>query len=123
MADANLVSIGEALEGLEVQHCRIEANIGLVLHRLAIIEARNAQQEKLLMAVSDDLAIVSGNLVTIGNGIVALDAKIVALQNTPGPFSPADQTAFDAIVKHSGELAAAAGNMPGVTPPTTVAAP
>lgn len=121
MEDANLVTIGEALEDLKAQNCEIHELLKVVLHRLAQVETQQNQQEKILMAVSDDLASVKANLVTIGNGIVALDAKIVALQNTPGTLDATDQAALNDIVTASAALAATAGNIPGVTPPTTTA--
>lgn len=121
MPDTNLVTIGEALEDLKGQNCEIHELLKVVLHRLVQVETQQNKQERILMAVSDDLASVKANLVTIGNGIVALDAKIVALQNTPGALDATDQAALTDIVTSSAALAATAANIPGVTPPTTKA--
>lgn len=121
MPDPNLVTIGEALEDLKAQNCEIHELLKVVLHRLAQVETQQNRQEIKFMAFSDELATVKANLVTIASGIVALDAKIVALQNTPGPLDATDQAAWNDIVTSSGALAATAGNIPGVTPPSTTA--
>lgn len=53
-----------------------------------------------------DLTAISGTLDTIVTGIEALDAKITALQNSPGTLSASDQAALDAIQVASKALVA-----------------
>ena len=58
-----------------------------------------------MSALSDELAQVKSSLDTIQTGVTSLDAKIQALQNSPGTLGPADQTALDAIATESAALA------------------
>ena len=104
---------------------RIEANQAVILKQWAAATT----QEKTDMSVITDwaakenanLTAISGQLNTITSGVAALDAAIVAFQNSPGTLSAPDQAALDAIVAQSAALVTAAGAIntavPGTTPP------
>ena len=73
-----------------------------------------------MSAITDFSAQVEANFVGIRSGIAALDAKIVAFQNSPGTLSATDQAALDAIVAESAALATAANTaVPPVVTPVT----
>lgn len=55
-----------------------------------------------------DLTAISSTLDSITAGIQALDAKIVALQSSPGTLSASDQAALDDIEASSSALVAKA---------------
>lgn len=55
-----------------------------------------------------DLSTISTELDAVTTGIAALDAKIQALQNSPGTLAPDDQAALDAISAASKALVAKA---------------
>lgn len=61
-----------------------------------------------MSAITDFAAKTEANFASVKTGIAALDAKILALQNSPGILTPEDQAALDQIVTDSGALAAAA---------------
>jgi hypothetical protein len=70
-----------------------------------------------MRAVTEFPAKVNQNFADIKAGIAALDAQIVAFQQTPGVLPQNEQDMLDAIVKASGELAVAAkAVMPPVPP-------
>lgn len=70
-------------------------------------------------AIADFASKVNANFAQIKSGIQALDDKIIAFNNSPGPISAEDQTALDDIVQTSAALATAANTVvPVVTPPT-----
>ncbi len=69
-----------------------------------------------------DLTAISTTLDGIVTGIAALDAMIVAFQNSPGTLSAADQAALDSIVTASDALktkSAAISTAPPVPPVPT----
>lgn len=72
---------------------------------------------KFMSQVSDFAAKVNTDFASIKTGILALDAKITALQNSPGTISPADQALLDDIQKQSSALATAANTFPPTAPP------
>jgi hypothetical protein len=75
------------------------------------------QGEQIMSAVTEFAAKVNQNFADIKAGIAALDAQIVAFQQTPGVLPQNEQDMLDAIVKASGELAVAAkAVMPPVPP-------
>ena len=68
-------------------------------------------EKQIMSAITDwaakeqaDLDGISTTLDGIVTGITALDAKITALQNSPGVLSPTDQTALDGIQTSSSAL-------------------
>ena len=65
-----------------------------------------------MSAVSDFAAKVESNFATIKTNIDALDARIVAFDNSPGTLTATDQAALDQIVTDSAALAQRAGTMP-----------
>lgn len=71
----------------------------------------------IMSQVSDFADKVNANFAQITAGIAALDAQIVAFQNSPGTLSAADQASLDAIVAASATLATAAQAVVPVTPP------
>lgn len=89
----------------------IEALIGDANGKTAILD-RIAQMEKNIMSqITDwaakeqaDLTAISATLDGLVTGIAALDAKITALQNSPGTLSAADQAALDGIAAASAAL-------------------
>lgn len=95
------------------------------------------QKEKVMAQPQDDFAALEANFTVIQEGITsantgvqALDAQILAFQNSPGTLSPEDQARLDAIVATSNSVATAmqalatAANAPvGPTPPAPVPAP
>jgi hypothetical protein len=85
---------------------------------LAALSVIKSNQEKIMNQISDFASKVEANFASIKTGILALDAKIQALQNSPGILSEADQKALDAIVADSATLATAANAVvPPVPPP------
>lgn len=97
-------------------HCKHETNILL---------ARIEESEKRIMSQITDWAAkeqanldaVSGTLDGIVKGIADLDAKITALQNSPGTLSAADQAALDSIVAASGALVTKSAAISTAPPP------
>jgi len=77
--------------------------------------------KSIMQAIQDFQAAVTANFSKIAQGIQALDDKITQFNNSPGALSVADQAALDAIVKASGDLAAAAQGP--VIPPVPVVVP
>lgn len=73
---------------------------------------------RIMSAITDEAAQVKANLLLIQQGIVVLDAKIVAFSQG----DPADKAALDDLVSTSAALATQAGADPTATPvapPTT----
>ncbi len=68
------------------------------------------------------LAATSASLDGIVAGVLALDAMIVAFQNTPAVLTPADQAALDAITSVSSALVAKAAAV-STTPPSSTPPP
>lgn len=75
-------------------------------------------------------AVISQGIADANTGVQALDAQILAFQNSPGTLSAADQARLDAIVATSTSTAAAmkalaaAANAPvGPTPPLPITPP
>lgn len=70
------------------------------------------------------LGVISGALVSIAAGVIALDTLITNLQNSPGQLSASDQASLDAIQAQSAALVtqvtaistAAPGSVVPVTP-------
>jgi hypothetical protein len=87
----------------------------------------NQPGKRLYMPGVADFAIAEGQVLTalkasltnLGNGVLALDAMIVAFQASPGTLSPADQAALDDIVAQSQALATQATAI-STTPPGAV---
>ena len=67
-------------------------------------------------AVQTAFDAVNADLTKIKDGIAALDALIVAFQNSPGTLSAEDQAALDKIQAESAALVATADAV-DVTPP------
>jgi hypothetical protein len=74
-------------------------------------------------ALSDELAGTSANqaatstaLDVIATGVLALDALIVAFQNSPGTLSPGDQAALDGIFAASAALSTKASAISTAAP-------
>ena len=70
-------------------------------------------------AEQGDLDAISAVLDSITTGIAALDAQIIAFDNSPGTLSPADQAALTAIKTSSAALlvkAQAISTAPPVNP-------
>jgi hypothetical protein len=68
-----------------------------------------------MSVITDFAAKVEANFAALKTAIAALDAQIVAFQNSPGTLSATDQAALDQIVADSAALVTQAGT---VTPPT-----
>lgn len=70
-------------------------------------------------AEQDKLASLATAITNIGNGVIALDALIAQLQNSPGTITPADQALLDQIQATSQALVTQAQAI-STTPPGTV---
>ncbi len=88
---------------------------------------RPALQQQQQSAITDwaakeqvSLTSIGGTLTAISTGVAALDAMIIAFQNSPGTLSAADQAALDSIVAASAALntQAQAINVTAPAPPT-----
>ena len=71
-----------------------------------------------MSAITDFSAKVELNFAALKTAIAALDAQIVAFQNSPGTLSATDQAALDQIVADSAALVTQAGTVTTPTPPT-----
>jgi len=110
-----------AIGGLSrTQEAWLHAQVDAINQTLAAIKAAIKSQGTQIMAgIATFSAQVEANFALIKAGILALDDKITALQNSPGTLSASDQAALDAIVADSAVLATAASAMPSVTPAGT----
>jgi hypothetical protein len=105
---------------VHVDRIDIEPILSAIAEAIADLKQTTIQQgDRIMSAVSDFSAKVESNFATIKAGIDALDAKIVAFQNSPGTLSPDDQAALDQIVADSANLAQRAGTMPSAAGPPT----
>ncbi len=94
------------------------------LSKLSDMLAQNIEKEKVIMSkITDwaaaeqaDLTTISTTLDAVVSGVAALDALIVAFQNSPGTLSPSDQAALDGIQAASKALVAKSAAI-SVTPP------
>ncbi len=76
------------------------------------IDCTEQEIREFMSSISDFAAKVELNFTAIKSGILALDDKITALQNSQGTLSAADQAALDQIQTESSALADAAKNFP-----------
>ncbi len=89
-----------------------------------------AQPQDDLDQLEANQAVIQQGIIDANTGVQALDAQILAFQNSPGTLNAADQARLDAITATSASVAAAmkalaaAANAPvGPTPPPPVPPP
>jgi len=74
-----------------------------------------------LSSIMTNMTATATALTNIASGVLALDALITNLQNTPGPLGPSDQGTLDQIQAASAALAVQANAIntvaPGIQPP------
>lgn len=75
---------------------RIERKIEIMAKEIQDFAAQQKERDDAIQA----------GLTSIADGVKALDAKIIELNNTPGPITPEDQALLDELAARSSALVA-----------------